>query len=80
MRAIVCAAPGPISVLKMQEIPMPMPDPGQVLIKILGFGINRAGKASMRSCLPYLSLRVFPLTDHITRNVHACGPLSNFLP
>ncbi|KAJ9136649.1 Zinc-binding dehydrogenase [Pleurostoma richardsiae] len=42
MRAIVCAAPGPISVLKMQEIPVPVPQPGQILLKILSFGINRA--------------------------------------
>jgi len=49
MRAIVCAAPGPISVLKMQEIPVPVPQPGQILLKILSFGINRAGKIKQMS-------------------------------
>jgi NADPH:quinone reductase-like Zn-dependent oxidoreductase len=43
MRAVVCAAPGPVSVLKLQDMPLPVPDDDQVLIRILGFGINRAG-------------------------------------
>lgn len=42
MRAIVCATPGPISVLQIQSQPVPNPQAGQVLIQILGFGINRA--------------------------------------
>lgn len=42
MRAIVCAAPGPISALQVQQVPVPVPEAGQVLIKVLGFGINRA--------------------------------------
>ncbi|KAI1384349.1 putative zinc-binding oxidoreductase [Hypoxylon trugodes] len=42
MRAAVCTATGPSSVLSIQNIPLPTPQPGQVLIKILGFGINRA--------------------------------------
>lgn len=43
MRAVVCDTPGPVSVLKLQDVPLPVPQPGQVLIRILGFGINRAG-------------------------------------
>lgn len=43
MRAVVCATPGPIDVLKIKNIPVPSPQSGQVLIKVLGFGINRAG-------------------------------------
>ncbi|KAJ6789170.1 hypothetical protein PWT90_03294 [Aphanocladium album] len=46
MRAVVCDKPGPISVLQIKDIPVPTPNPGQVLIKVLAFGINRAGKAS----------------------------------
>ncbi|OTA90715.1 hypothetical protein M434DRAFT_397804 [Hypoxylon sp. CO27-5] len=42
MRAVVCTATGPISVMTIQDVPLPRPQPGQVLIKILGFGINRA--------------------------------------
>ena len=43
MRAVVCATPGPISVLQLQDVPVPTPQDGQVLLRILGFGINRAG-------------------------------------
>ncbi|KAK7967681.1 uncharacterized protein PG986_001958 [Apiospora aurea] len=42
MRAVVCAEPGGVDVLKLQDIPIPTPANGQVLIRILGFGINRA--------------------------------------
>ncbi|KAJ4387470.1 hypothetical protein N0V93_008062 [Gnomoniopsis smithogilvyi] len=42
MRAIVCATPGPSSVLQIQNQPVPSPKPGEVLIQVLGFGINRA--------------------------------------
>ncbi|KAI1415128.1 putative zinc-binding oxidoreductase [Hypoxylon sp. FL1857] len=42
MRAVVCTATGPVSVMAIQEVPLPTPQPGQVLIKVLGFGINRA--------------------------------------
>ena len=44
MKAVVCANPGPTSVLRLQEVSVPVPKPGQVLLKILGFGINRAGR------------------------------------
>ncbi|KAK6833876.1 quinone reductase [Apiospora arundinis] len=43
MRAVVCAETGGIDVLKLQNIPIPTPAHGQVLLKIMGFGINRAG-------------------------------------
>ncbi|KAJ0337398.1 hypothetical protein COL154_006023 [Colletotrichum chrysophilum] len=42
MKAVICPTTGPISVLQIQQIAVPVPQPGQVLIKILGFGINRA--------------------------------------
>ncbi|KAI0383662.1 putative zinc-binding oxidoreductase [Hypomontagnella monticulosa] len=42
MRAVVCTATGPVSVMDIQDVPRPTPQPGQVLIRILGFGINRA--------------------------------------
>lgn len=44
MKAVICPTTGPISVLQIQQTAVPVPQPGQVLIKILGFGINRAGK------------------------------------
>ncbi|KAK1752667.1 zinc-type alcohol dehydrogenase superfamily [Echria macrotheca] len=43
MRAVVCRQPGPVSVLELREdMPIPVPGPGQVLVKVLAFGINRA--------------------------------------
>ncbi|EGX96192.1 zinc-binding oxidoreductase, putative [Cordyceps militaris CM01] len=42
MRAVVCETPGPVSVLQIRHVPVPVPEPGQILIKVLAFGINRA--------------------------------------
>ncbi|KAI0895370.1 putative zinc-binding oxidoreductase [Annulohypoxylon nitens] len=42
MRAVICTATGPVSVMEIQDVPVPKPQPSQVLIRILGFGINRA--------------------------------------
>ncbi|KAI1205594.1 putative zinc-binding oxidoreductase [Annulohypoxylon truncatum] len=42
MRAVICTATGPVSVMEIRDVPLPTPQPGQVLIKVLGFGINRA--------------------------------------
>lgn len=58
MRAIVCATPGPISVLQIQSVPIPTPAAGQVLLKVLGFGINRAEMFTRQGHSPGLE---FPL-------------------
>ncbi|OAA60852.1 Alcohol dehydrogenase superfamily, zinc-type [Cordyceps fumosorosea ARSEF 2679] len=42
MRAVVCETPGPVQVLQIKQVPVPVPEPGQVLVKVLAFGINRA--------------------------------------
>ncbi|KAI0474123.1 hypothetical protein GGR56DRAFT_676554 [Xylariaceae sp. FL0804] len=42
MRAVVCTATGDVGVMEIQDLPLPTPAAGQVLLKILGFGINRA--------------------------------------
>jgi NADPH:quinone reductase len=42
MRAVVLDAPGPPEALTIRELPVPEPAPGQVLIKIEAFGLNRS--------------------------------------
>ncbi len=42
MRAAVLDAPGPPEALQIREVPMPVPGPGQVLIKVEAFGLNRS--------------------------------------
>ena len=42
MRAVVLDAPGPPEALRIREIPVPVPRPGQVLIKVEAFGLNRS--------------------------------------
>ncbi len=42
MRAVVLDAPGPPEALQIREIPIPTPGPGQVLIRVMAFGLNRS--------------------------------------
>lgn len=42
MRAVVLDAPGPVENLHLREVPRPQPGPGQVLIKVHAFGLNRS--------------------------------------
>ena len=42
MRAIVLDAPGPATALTIRELPVPEPEPGWVLIRVLAFGLNRS--------------------------------------
>ena len=42
MKAVVIHAPGGTEVLKIETIPIPVPKPGQVLIRVKAFGINRS--------------------------------------
>lgn len=58
MRAIVCDTPGDISVLQIKSIAVPSPGPNEVLIRVLGFGINRAEMYTRQGHSPGLK---FPL-------------------
>lgn len=42
MKAVVIREPGGPEVLKVEQIPIPTPKPGQVLIAIKAFGLNRS--------------------------------------
>ncbi len=42
MRAVVIDAPGGPDVLHIRELPVPVPMPGQVLIRVEAFGLNRS--------------------------------------
>jgi NADPH:quinone reductase-like Zn-dependent oxidoreductase len=42
MRAAVLDAPGPPETLQIRDLPIPTPQPGQVLIKVEAFGLNRS--------------------------------------
>lgn len=42
MRAVVIDAPGDPDVLSIRELPVPVPAPGQVLVRVEAFGLNRS--------------------------------------
>src|SRR6476660_7231400 len=42
MRAVVLDAPGPPEALHIRDVPVPVPRPGEVLIKVEAFGLNRS--------------------------------------
>jgi NADPH:quinone reductase len=42
MRAVVLDAPGPPEALQIRDVPIPTPRPGEVLIKVAAFGLNRS--------------------------------------
>ncbi|HET9127441.1 MAG TPA: zinc-binding alcohol dehydrogenase family protein [Propionibacteriaceae bacterium] len=42
MRAVVLTAPGPVTNLELRSLPIPRPLPGEVLIRVMAFGLNRS--------------------------------------
>lgn len=42
MRAVVLTGPGPVTNLELRELPVPVPRPGEVLIRVEAFGLNRS--------------------------------------
>lgn len=74
MRAIVVRAFGGPEVLRLEEVPAPMPDAGQVLVRLSAAGVNpvetyiRSGAYARKPALPYT-----PGTDG-AGTVEAAGP------
>ena len=42
MKAVVIREPGGPEVLKIEDVPVPTPEPGEVLIRVKAFGLNRS--------------------------------------
>lgn len=56
MRAVVIDAPGGPNVLHLRELPIPIPGPGQVLIRVEAFGLNRSELHFRRGMGPFRDL------------------------
>ena len=52
MKAVVIREPGGPEVLKVERIPVPRPEPGQVLIRVKAFGLNRSELFTRRGLSP----------------------------
>jgi NADPH2:quinone reductase len=52
MRAVAISSPGGPEVLKIAEMPMPRPGPGQVLVKVAAAGVNRPDVAQRQGAYP----------------------------
>ncbi|PSR81941.1 hypothetical protein BD289DRAFT_438369 [Coniella lustricola] len=74
-RAIITHSPGipSPSTLSLESIPVPVPKAGQVLLRVLGFGINRAEMYTRQGLSPGLS---FPLT----LGIECVGRVVGFAP
>jgi putative PIG3 family NAD(P)H quinone oxidoreductase len=52
MRAVVITEPGGPEVLRVEEVPEPVPAPGEVLIEVAAAGVNRADLAQRQGYYP----------------------------
>ena len=55
MRAVVMREPGPAEVLRIERLPVPVPQPGQVLIRVRAFGLNRSELFTRQGLSPDVS-------------------------
>jgi NADPH:quinone reductase-like Zn-dependent oxidoreductase len=52
MKAVVVRVPGGPEVLRVERVPIPIPSPGQVLIRVKAFGLNRSELFTRRGQSP----------------------------
>lgn len=78
MEAIVLEAPGPPEALQLRELPIPVPTPGQVLIRVKAFGLNRS---ELHTRLGFAEGVTFPRVPGIeATGVVAAAPGGEFEP
>lgn len=78
MEAIVLEAPGPPEALQLRELPIPVPAPGQVLIRVKAFGLNRS---ELHTRLGLAEGVTFPRVPGIeATGVVAAAPAGEFAP
>ncbi|MDA0185383.1 zinc-binding alcohol dehydrogenase family protein [Solirubrobacter phytolaccae] len=78
MRAVVLDAPGPPEALRLRELPVPVPEPGWVLIEVKAFGLNRSELYTRRGQSPGVE---FPRVLGIEAvGVVAAAPGGEFAP
>lgn len=41
MRAVVVRDPGPPDAMELADLPLPLPGPGEVLVRVMAAGVNR---------------------------------------
>jgi NADPH2:quinone reductase len=78
MRAVVLEAPGPPEALRIRDLPVPVPEPGWVLIEVRAFGLNRS---ELHTRLGLAEGVVFPRVPGIeATGVVASAPGGEFEP
>jgi NADPH:quinone reductase-like Zn-dependent oxidoreductase len=60
MRAVVLDAPGPPEALQLRDRPVPVPQPGQVLIKVRAFGLNQSERHLRRGAATAATFPIVP--------------------
>lgn len=69
MKAVIMHAPGDPSILKLESRPIPVPKPGEVLIRVRAFGLNRSEMFTRQGYSPGLQ---FPRI----LGIEACGTVA----
>lgn len=81
MRAVVCDQPGDADVLRIEQVPDPVPRDGEILIRVAAAGVNRADILQRRGFYPpppgasdVLGLEVSGVVDAVAAGVRGWAP------